>query len=297
MPSLEISINCLCVLVPNPRQGIVHVLMPPTEGHDEHVVRAIHDNSVAEGISIEGWALTLGGRPTPVETSLAPHHVPAKGETLVDLSDIAGLVDPALIKDDAFPHVAARIDLRAGYMQRLHSEARWKLKGRGKVAMAHRVDWKIDDISDADLEWKDMAGGRTAPPFANLAALGGGNALRLDVYHVTEDALPPRATGTLSPQAVQMHFMAFYDMFGHVPATNEFPTDPERLADLETVIGELARAARNQRDPAAVDRLAELAEQLAAERGANRFKRTPSLRTAFRRVDKYNCPTVKGRLQ
>lgn len=296
MPSLEISINCLCVFVPNPRAGVMHVLMPPTQGHHEHVVRVLHHGSPEKGKPMEGWALKLGGVPQPAETTLQPRHPATKGETIVDLSGIAGPVDPTLLEDDAFPRrVAARVDLRAGYVDRLNAEAQWRLRS-GRIVMAHQVVWKIDDISDAQVEWTRMPGGVTDQPFASLAELGSGNNLKLDIYHVTEDALPPKASGTLDPAEVQAHFRAFYAMFGHSPRPNDLPSDPRRVEPVETIIAELARAAREERDEAAIERLAALAEELAQGRRRGLRRRTPSLPEALRRVDRYNCPTARGNL-
>jgi|GEM_PF-2506063 len=293
MPSLEISINCLCVFVPNPRAGVMHVLMPPTHGHHEHVVRVLHTGSPPEGKPMEGWALKVGGGGGPAQTTLQPRQPAAKGETIVDLSAIAGPIDPTLTHDDAFPRVAARIDLRAGFLDRLHAEARWRVR-KGRIAMAHQVVWKIEDVSDAQVAWKRMPGGTTDQPFASLAELGSGTHLKLDIYHVTRGALPPSSAGTLDPDAVREHFMAFYDLFGHRPSSTDLPSDPQRIDSIDTVIGELARAAREEGDAVAVDRLAALAEELAAGRSPR--GRTPSLRKTFRRIDKYNCPTGTGKL-
>jgi hypothetical protein len=77
---------------------------------------------------------------------------------------------------------------------------------------------------DPVLEWDRLAGrpDDVRRPLASLEELEPDDDLgyRLRIFHVTEDALPPRG-GTLSPSTMRAHFRAFFPLLGLAEPTDD----------------------------------------------------------------------------
>lgn len=281
--SLEISIHCLCLFVPEPEAGIVHVLMPVTHGIDQHVVRLVHSSSPATGISLQGWALQLGGARASADTTLQPQSGRSHGETIVDLTPVAGPLSRQVLRDGS---LAARIELRSGGVRRLESGATWEFGG-DRVAMASQVTWSIPGITDADVVWTRLGDGSAERPVGALSDLAdGGGRVRLAVYHVAPEALPPCAGGRLAPEAVRAHFRAFYDLYGFDPRERHLPSHPRSIGGPRT---ERALDAGLKADGRGYTRLA------SAEMGAGVWDAlTRPERGAVGPGKTYDCPTSRG---
>jgi len=233
MATLELQFNCLCLFVPDPAARVVHVLMPGTNGHEghehpRHVVRMLHHSFEGKtdekedrlyGRGMEGWALTLGPDNASADTSLLPPQGALPGGVLPDLSKITGrTLDPGLVGMNPGAGVAARITLRSGKVTRMASESTWAI-GNDTIALAHQVTWRMWDV-EPELKWEPL-GGRPQtqtyprPPLATLDELEPEDDLdyRLRIFHVTDDALPPRG-GTLKPSEMRSHFRGFYPLLG-----------------------------------------------------------------------------------
>jgi hypothetical protein len=243
MPKLELQFNCLCLFVPDDAAGVVHVLMPGSNGHDghagheKHVVRMLHHSFEGQekltGRCMEGWALTLGPRHASADTSLLPKsdadHDRVRpvsgadhGAVLPDLSELTrdGRVRRALLGKEPENRVAARITLRSGGITRMASEATWEMGGRD-FALAHQVTWTMD--IDDELKWEglDDKPDDHPKPLRKLEELEPEDdgkpeddvLYRLRIFHVTEDALPPRG-GTLHPAVMRAHYRSFYALLG-----------------------------------------------------------------------------------
>jgi len=232
MPTLELQINCLCLFVPDEAAQVVHVLMPGTNGHDghagheKHVVRMLH-HSFAEpgnltGRDMEGWALTLGPEDASADTSLRPSWEADQDPELPDLSRLTGgnTVHPALLGTYPGDNVAARITLRSGGILRMASEGTWEIGGQD-FALAHQVTWRME--IDDELKWEGLndKSDDDPKPLERLADLEPEDDLvyKLRIFHVTEDALPPRG-GTLHPAVMRAHYRAFYPLLGE-----DYPAD------------------------------------------------------------------------
>jgi hypothetical protein len=243
MPKLELQFNCLCLFVPDRAAKVVHVLMPGTNGHEghggheKHVVRMLHHGFEGQekltGRCMEGWALTLGPEHASADTSLRPRWDadqdpvrPAwdadQGAVLPDLSELTGgrTVHRSLLGKVPEDRVAARITLRSGGVARMASEATWEIGGKD-FALAHQVTWTMD--IDDELRWEGLNDRPDDHPkplekLEDLEPEDDGKPdddvlYRLRIFHVTEDALPPRG-GTLHPAVMRAHYRAFYPLLG-----------------------------------------------------------------------------------
>jgi len=253
MATLELQFNCLCLFVPVPDQKVVHVLMPATNdhaghaGHAKHVVRVLHKSFPEKenvlGRGMEGWALTLGTRDAKTNTFAAPDAntdlSPPAGAInsgvlpdLTSLTSAANTVAPGLRGDSPGNLVAARITLRSGKVTRIDSEATWEIK-RTEFPLAHRVTWEMPG-DDVMVEWRGL--NNTTPatrPFDTLDTLEPEDDLgyKLRVFHVTEDALPPKG-GTLKPSVMREHYRAFFPLIGiNAPGDELLPRISEKHID------------------------------------------------------------------
>lgn len=295
MPALEMSIHCLCLLVPDEDTGTVHVLMPRTHpGHHRHVAHVLDDSfSQREGRSMEGLVLRLGPAGNgagAADLRLVPTRTPKDDAAIVNLNPLAGVaLDRGILTDTN--RISCRIELRAGQLHEVFSEASWEIgDDNQRIAMATKVVWRIDEVTEDHLEWTPFGGGGTEP-FASLYQLADPDTvIRFAIYHVTPDALPPSPVGTLNPEQVKHHFRSFYHMYGvHNPSDTKLPRNPRLLKPADKVAAELAAAARKRRDLHAIDQLARLAELAAKEDEAR------SMRELLFFVRDYNCPTGTGR--
>ncbi len=288
MATLELSINCLCLFVPDEPANTVQVLMPYTNGHHRHVARVLYKGSPEKGVPIEKWALELGAGEASAETSLRPEQAVANDEEIVNLNDLAGHpLDPALIEDMGDERVVSRLVLRAGKVASLHSEARWKI-GEKQHAMANRVVWRIENFSDEQARWTplhDDSGQQPAvPPLSTLA--GDDGVIRVDVFHVTEDSLPPTNSGTLRTSEVQDHFKAFYELYGVAnPTPDRLPSDPKRIGGIKAFAAAVGKDARSVADHHVIHKLATAFELAANEADIPEFLESQT----------YNCPTGQGK--
>ncbi|HEV2148209.1 MAG TPA: hypothetical protein VGR37_12465 [Longimicrobiaceae bacterium] len=300
MATLEISLNCLCLFVPDPdpQKHVVHVLLPASSaGHHPHVARVLHPKNEEKfkdvGLPLEGWVLKLGDvNGASADTDLRPKEPPKNGDQIFDITDLAGKLKTSVITDPAA--VVSRVELRAGGVKELKADAVWEINGV-PVAMAHRVTWEIPDFTADKLDWAPQGGNGGNPPFthADLMADDGG-VFTVNVFHVTEDALPPNDNGTLNPTAVRHHFLEFYRLYGiGDPGETKLPKNPRKIKSSRGRVGRVAAAAREGADPEAIEALANFAEQIEAafhERGG-----VAGVLEAFRAIENYNCPTIKGR--
>lgn len=233
MPLLELELNCLCLYVrdtgENGDEQIVHVLMPRCEGHgehaghDKHVVRMFHPdiNEVIDGKSerdtgrsIEGWALVLGKGASTADLTLRPPPEEASEAAIPALDELFGAaVDRALVADAAHDEVAARITLRAGRITRLFSERRFRLKDR-IISLAHKVVWEMNGVPTT-LDWRRLHATEEDVPLASLDSLTAKDGrYKLEIYAVTENALPPGTAPTLSAADIKRHYAMLLCLLG-----------------------------------------------------------------------------------
>lgn len=294
MPALEMSIHCLCLIVPDRAAGTVHVLMPKTHRHHQHVVRVVDPElGQPKGRSMEGLILRLGPGgtgPGSANTDLIPTVTPVNRAEIVNLDPLAGTLDRQVLNDPQ--KIVCRIELRAGKLHEIFSEAAWEIGDDDReIAMATRATWRIDEITDMHLEWKPFGNGGSEPFDSFSDVVDADGVIRFAIYHVTEDALPPSRFGTLMPEAVKEHFRAFYKLYGiDNPPEKRLPRKPRPFQPMQEFIRELATAARKKRNPHAIEQLARFAELAgrAAEDEAN------TVRDLLFFIRNYNCPTGKG---
>ncbi len=248
MATLQIEFNCLCLFVRDETNHVVHVLMPSTlehvgdavdsgRSHDEyghmhepHYVRLYHSKTGNEGIPLEGWSLVLGGERGSADTGSLDRTQPGE---VIDLTAVTGNRDGQYgrkvkqgLVTGANPAVAARVTLRAGRAVHAPKEVAWNIKCRD-FDMAYQVVWQIDDF-DGTLAW-EPANARKVP-LDSLAGLDSDEPLygeekrgyRLQVFHTTEDGLPPHhENGQLEPDLVKEHFRIYYETLLDIPHPNE----------------------------------------------------------------------------
>lgn len=247
MATLEIEFNCMCVFVAAPDEAIMHVLMPSTcnhahhghgdhghgEGVERHVVRILHPKFPPEGISMEGWALDLGGESgASADLTLQPMER-IGAETIVNLTELSGgeTISPSLLAKAGHPAINARVTLRSGRLMSAPAEVKWNFKGE-PVEMSYRATWRMEVAPDTPLKWSNI--GATDPaPVASLADLGADaqdGVYRFKIYHVPSRALPPddAGVGSLELEEVKDHFRALYVLVGvDEPGEDLLPQPPE----------------------------------------------------------------------
>jgi len=248
MATLELEFNCMCVFVPEPSpggpdgQGSMHVIMPSTRHHhgggqehagEVHVVRMLHPSFLPahpKGLSMEGWALTLGeGAPPSASTALDPG---PNGETLVNLTPLAGgaMVPHRMVQDQFNDEVNARVTLGSGALQtdKIRSEAKWKFGGTD-IRMAFRASWMMEVDPDRPLQWFSLDA-TAAPPIRSLRELTpeADGHYKITIYHVPERTLPPDPgdNGRLELSQVKEHFRALYVLFGIQNPTEDMLPQP-----------------------------------------------------------------------
>lgn len=297
MATLEISFNCLCLFVPEPGTKTVHVLMPVTQRHHQHVVRAIHGKFGNGGRSMEHWVLQLGEANGSPDLSLQPRCPPSHYDEIVNLTPLADRrLDRRVIDDTT--KVVARVELHIGQVKELRADASWEISGR-RIAMADRVVWETGNVSDEHLTWRHLGGtGGGNPPFTLRELDGGSGAIKIDVFHVLPRALPPNDSGALSQAEIRAHFQEFYRLYGITnPTEGQLPRNPRKITGFADLVTDAARVARESGDPGAIDLLADLARVVAQAADENRSVEVAELMEAFFIIDRYNCPTARGSFQ
>jgi hypothetical protein len=243
MATLEIELNCLCLFVPDPRNGhgtgAMHVLMPHTNHHresDRHVVRLEYEGLDGKRVakSMDGWALALGRAPRAVaDTSLDPDADTAS----VGMAEVVDLTKASRNGNGGNPHrvdrrmvyrshpdVSSRITFYGGGATGVSAESpvRWSLND---VLLAHQVVWRID-VPAEQMRWTRLNPGprrRPAPPLPSLELVrpvieGTREVFRLHVFHVTRNSLEERHSinfpSVLSEPQLRRHFEMFYRLMG-----------------------------------------------------------------------------------
>ena len=239
MANLEISFQCMCLFVPEPRTkrskfGAMHVLMPRTAGcHGaccgvpEHVVRLIHDGLPLRGVDLAGWRLELGGEQDEATMALESQVDPQTGRKpeIVDLTRLTKLRVPPKLLTDGAGTVNTHVVFRRGHLAKVEAEQIWEIAGKD-VFMAHRITWRIDGVSPEQVRWTGPKGENVGPvDILKLAPSGGGEEnppIRFGIHHQPDEVLDTPHKPRLRPGEVTDHFRAFYTLFG-VPRGDQFP--------------------------------------------------------------------------
>lgn len=244
MATLEIDVNCMCLLLDDPSDGALHILMPATRHHPQHqhAVRMLH-RSFGQGEngrrSIEGWSLVLRGQ--PVLNPAPPRH--REGE-IVNLTDLTGRHVPRALVESGEEHanerrekLAARITLYGAELLEIRAQPHPWLLGTRRVVMAHQASWRLRKVGER-LEWHPI-NARGTEPVTALADLEPDEPARRDeeevvrvsVHHAVEWAIPsarpagppPTPPRTLAPADILHHFGMFYEMLDLDPALHPLP--------------------------------------------------------------------------
>jgi len=246
--TLEVELHCMCLLVPDEKNGAVHVLMPCTHHGsqgNQHiaVMRYRGPNGWKYDRRLEGWALALGDPHAKkgADTSLtAPPTAAGKRKdglidgTVVELSRRGGM-DPRVprrLLEQPDPSVVSRITFHEGELAEAKSQdSRWIFDGQS-VSIANQVTWRMQ-IHPDQMVWTRLDPRRRQRPLASLgnitparAKAGSTLTLRVQVYHVTpqtlprkyrrgvEEGLPDFSRSVLTPPEIRSHFRMFYGLVG-----------------------------------------------------------------------------------
>ncbi|HET7233666.1 MAG TPA: hypothetical protein VFJ16_26895 [Longimicrobium sp.] len=202
---------------------------PHAHGPEVHVVRVLHpslDKDHPRGLSMEGWALTLG-KGDDALLALGPDK---GGERVVNLSDVASQLLPHRLVEDQFNNeVNARVTLLSGELESLSAEAHWKIQGTD-LFMAFRAVWKMEiENPTAPLQWTPLDA-TVAKPVTSLSELApeSDGSYRISIYHVPDRVLPPdpQDNGQLFFDEIQNHFRALYVLFGIEDPRKELLPEP-----------------------------------------------------------------------
>ena len=253
MATLEIDFNCMCLIVPDPKEpgadtGTVHVLMPCTHHGDAanlHVAQM--DYRDAQGnervVRLEGWGLELGDPQNP--TAQVELRLPdGSQEThIVDITERTrsaqhpnGRHVPRTMLARKHPNVVARISLHGGVIKTTYSEwPEWVLGG-SKVTMASKLVWRME-VDNGQMAWTSF-NGTGQPPLGSLGQVkpeDSDQVYKLHVHHVATKAIDDQ-TGLPRPHAldaddIRNHFGMFYKLLGEDPRHDLLPAlHPEDVA-------------------------------------------------------------------
>lgn len=237
MVTLDIELNCMCLLVPDPAKGAMRVLMPCTHDQaptDRHVavLRYQNANGKQEDRGLEGWALELGDSKNAgasQDLTLANGDTDGTVVKLLDLNGNPLRVPRRLwsLKSTGHRPVISMITFYGGYLSAVEAEdERWVFNGT-TVAIANQVTWRIT-IAPEQIKWTPLHAGATqAEPLVSLediapSNMDGTEVKALQVYHVTQEVLmaktpakfPQFSTSLLTPDEIRVHFGMFYRLLG-----------------------------------------------------------------------------------
>ena len=227
--TLRINFSGLCMFVPQPVNGLMHVLLPKSTAHahgaDRHVPVLWFDMAhLRPGVT--------GGDNIPVLVRLAGETLRLNGTgaanlyictEIVNLRPVTGKpVHADHLGKDERQKLAARITLGSGRMTRIAPGDCWEWVPGQFRHLAHQVEWEIE-YPDASLtlQMEDFDGvpGRTLQTLYPFTPLGGTPVINLNVHHVPVGDLPPDpepASQRHVPAfgAEPTHFLTFYTLFG-----------------------------------------------------------------------------------
>lgn len=226
MATLEIDVNCMCLVVTG-ADGAMHVLLPTTDehgGHHQHVaVMLFNGPTGVQSVRLEGWGLNVDGTaPAPSARSAAAAQ--KFKETVPNLSAISGNgVDPKLFTSSSPAGVAMRINLGAARIVDVEAQARrWRLNGNTS-RLANKIVLRAENVSP-ELGWEPIGatGGVPLGTLSNVVPEGTRNPVhRLSIHHVMKGHEPPQHNGaSLNDDDVRHHFSAYYKLFGFTNVTN-----------------------------------------------------------------------------
>jgi hypothetical protein len=253
MATLEIDLNCMCLLVPDPSQpgadrGTVHVLMPCTHhagAGNLHIVQMdyMDPQGTHRTVRLEGWGLELGDRAAPSASLSLARPDGTQSDRIVDITERTrsterpnGRLVPRAMLTGTHPDVVARISLHGGMITDLDSQWPDWVLGNAKVTMAHKLLWRMQ-VEDEQMTWTRF-NGSGEPPLASLAEVkpvGAEQIYRLHVHHVATKAIDA-ATGLpltrgLNEEDIQNHFRMFYMLLGEDPRPDQLPAlHPDDIA-------------------------------------------------------------------
>lgn len=243
--TLNIRLAGMCMLVREPDNSALHVLMPRVHapGHSgadvhQHFAQLLYDvahetkdarkSGTLRPWGLEDRALHFVGLNTSEQLfwNGNDHNVLNLGK-VVNQTVARGHIDT----NTAGGAVLSRLVLPAGQIVRHDPGARWTLDGTGESTyMTIWVNWQVRNVNEdhLDLEMPGLNGDPT-PARPRLYPIGG--AIDLYVYHAPEeelpDTLPPpqREDEGHIPDEVE-HFRCFYHLLGG-PAGKPIPHRPE----------------------------------------------------------------------
>jgi hypothetical protein len=224
---LEIELVGLCLFVPAPDRGKLHVLMPSTchgasPGVDEHVARLCVDTAYlhkeSPGLSgitalvpVSRVELEVGGT-APLTLALPDDvvHVATAGKPFPDV----------LTGDDPDKRLVARVNLTAGSCTSHKPGACWTYPSDSDAdrrRLSNWLTWSVGrDGEELKLTFTPLAGGTERD--LTLYPIGGKIVAAL--YHTTRDELPPSPAIPTEPGKGDLadHFRAYYTLFDSTPA-------------------------------------------------------------------------------
>jgi hypothetical protein len=246
---LKITFTGMCLYVPDPDKGRMHVLMPRSggaghedhAGHDghepgghgdhggveAHVVRLFADaahlapgtderTGVVAGVAkMDDRVLDL----TELESAILD--LDLSGRQLEDIGRIVGRSVPRRRVDGPDEKVFCRVTLDGGAATAHAQGAVWEVDGK-EQPLTYRIEWTLHDVwsegRDQALRLRlrapDGAPAEELPPLYPIpAAEGGRPTIDLHVFHTPEHELPPwpRAPGNQAPSG--HHFLGLYELF------------------------------------------------------------------------------------
>lgn len=241
---LRITVSGLCLFVPDPRDGRMHVLMPATGPHahgigrniEPHVVRLAYDvahqypDSTGPEheivyVPVDNGALELLNLSTRSSLDLA---LPAD---VVDLDPIVReKVKRERLGPDTGGRVRARMSVASGGVSGWDKGVRWRLGTEEPQLMAISVDWTIPGVQLERLELQSVGlNGHATRPLQTLHPIDG--AIHLTLYHSPHHEIRPfRMSPDLVRGAPAEHFAAFYHLFDN-PRATPVPRFEDALAE------------------------------------------------------------------
>jgi hypothetical protein len=209
---LRIHFLGLAMFVPEGTEKM-HVLLPDTTGHDEHIARIIHDEAYETAgqtqlsrkynmIKLEGRVLDLTGLTT------SPGIDPNLPDELPDMNRVAIPVPATKVTGMPGGGVIGRVTMDAGALTDYGLGAAFRLNSPTvKSRMAVRTEWTVRGINSTSLNASLLGGGTALPELFPIA-----QTIHLMVFHTVRIEFPPHGSDFDIPEPGKdaEHFKAYY---------------------------------------------------------------------------------------
>ena len=229
--NLRIRFAGLCLFVPDPDRGQVHVLMPHVHDHQAQQTDRPGSAGLPEHLLCLYWVQGGAPRSTSLSRDLVLHHPKweAADTTIPGVFDMVNAPKVSGCSDDEHgtvnldhAHPAVSLVLQSGRGKVVSRGAAWTFN-KGRHVMPTAMDWWVRGVDYGDVL-------RTLESWGVVPDLDRKGNVNLWIIHATEKNQKPGEIG--KPESGsdddddEPHFHAYYSLL-HCQGYDEKPTDPQ----------------------------------------------------------------------